>query len=211
MLFEINSGLPDLPAGMSDEDFAKFAPIYRALNSIAQQTAYNLGGITFEPSEIGSVDQLALLTNQKQQQVIVKAGEDLLYGQALTFVIETGKIVAYRASATTLTRPCHGMCNSPTGIATGGFGEALFMAGRCAGVAGTTFGAAYYLSTAGAVQLAPPVATGVINQIVGIGLGSAGIYLNVEPIGRRPVLVYKFNATTLRVLYSDGTFTDNAV
>lgn len=210
-LFGISSGLPDLPAGMDDKDFSKFAPIYRAVNSLAQQLSYNVGDMQFKQDEIADVDQLTLLSSHRQQKIIVKAAEDLSYGHALHFRVVSGKVVAYKASATDLTKPCHGMCDSPTGIAIDTFGEAIFMNGKCSGVAGTTFGAAYYLSTGGSVQVTPPVATGVINQIVGIGLGSAGLYLNVEPIGRRPVLVYKFNATTLRVLYSDGTFTDNAV
>lgn len=210
-LYGISSGLPALPIGMTDADYGKFAPVYRAISSLSEQLSFNVGDIQFEQSEIGSVDQLVLLSSHRQQKLIVKAGEPLSYGQALTFTIELGKVVAYRASATNLARPAHGMCNSPTGIATGSFGDAIFMQGRCEGVAGTTFGAVYYLSVDGAIQVTPPVATGVINQIIGIGLGSAGIYLQLEPIGRRPVLVYKFNAVTLRVLYSDGTFTDNAV
>lgn len=210
-LFGISSGLPALPIGMSDEDYGKFAPVYRAISSLSEQISFNVGDMQFKPDEIGNVDQLVLLSSHRQQKIIVKAGEALAYGQALTFTIELGKVVAYKASATNLARPAHGMCNSPTGIAAGEFGDALFMQGRCEGVAGTTFGAVYYLSVDGAIQVTPPVATGVINQILGIGLGSAGFYLQIEPIGRRPVLVYKFNSVTLRVLYSDGTFTDNAV
>lgn len=210
-LFGISSGLPALPIGMTDEEYAKFAPLYRAINSLSEQISFNVGDMQFEQSEIGDVNQLVLLSSHRQQKIIVKAGEALSYGQALSYTIELGKIVAYKASATNLSRPAHGMCNAPTGILAGSFGDALFMQGRCEGVAGTVFGAAYYLSVDGAVQVTPPVATGVINQVVGVGLGSAGIYLNIEPVGRRPVLVYKFNATTLRVLYSDGTFTDNSV
>ncbi len=210
-LYGISSGLPALPIGMKDEDFNKFAPIYRAIDSLSQQLSFNVGDMQFKQDEIGSVDQLVLLSNHRQQKLIIKAGEALSYGQALTYTIELGKVVAYKASATDLSKPAHGMCNSPSGITAGSFGEALFMQGRCEGVAGTTFGAVYYLAIDGAVQVTPPVATGVINQIVGIGLGSAGLYLNIEPIGRRVALVYKFNSTTLRVLYTDGTFTDNAV
>ena len=210
-LFGVSSGLPALPVGMKDEDFAKFAPVYRAISSLAEQVSFNLGDIQFKPDEIGSVDQLVLLSSHRQQKIIVKAGEALSYGQMLFYTVESGKVVAYKASATNLSRPAMGVCDSPTGIAAGSFGEALFMQGRTQGIAGTTFGAAYYLSVDGAIQVTPPVATGVISQIVGIGLGSAGFYMNIEPVGRRPTLVYKFNSTTLRVLYSDGTFTDNAV
>lgn len=210
-LFGISSGLPATPVDMKDEDYYKFLPLYRALDSLSQQISFQVGDVQFESHEIGNVDQLVLLSGHRQQKIIVKAAESVAYGEMLTYSIDTGKIVAHRADATNLSRPAHGVCNAPTGITAGSFGDALFMSGRTQGIAGTTFGAAYYLSTAGAIQLAPPVATGVINQVVGIGLGSAGFYLNIEPIGRRPVLVYKFNSTTLRVLYSDGTYTDNSV
>lgn len=210
-LYGISTGLPDLPSGLSDEDYSKLAPLYRAIKALSEQISFNVGDTQFKPDEIGSVDQLVLLATHRQQKVIVRAGEPLTFGQALTFVIVSGKIVAYVADATNLARPCVGMCNAPGGIPTNGFGEAIFMEGRCQGVSGSVFGAAYYLSTAGAVQATPPVATGVINQIVGMGLGSAGFYLKTEVIGRRPVLVYKFNPSTLRVLYSDGVFVDNAV
>jgi hypothetical protein len=210
-LFGISSGLPALPIGMDDKEFARFAPIYRAINSLSEQLSFNVGDMQFKEDEIGNVDQLVLLSSQRQQKIIVKAGETLSFGQMLHYTVELGKIVAYKADALNVARPAHGVCNAPTGITAGSFGDALFMQGKCDGISGTVFGAAYYLSADGAIQLASPVATGVINQIVGIGLGSAGFYLNIEPIGRRPVLVYKFNATTLRVLYSDGTHTDNAV
>lgn len=210
-LYGVSSGLPALPIGMSDTDYAKFAPVYRAISSLAEQLSFSTGNVQFEQSEIGNVDQLVMLSSYRQQRIIVKAAETLAYGELLTYTVESGKIVAYKADATNLSRPAHGMCDSPTGISAGTFGEALFMQGRCQGVAGTVFGAAYYLSTSGALQITPPVATGVINQIVGIGLGSGGFYLNAEVIGRRVVLAYKYNSTTLRVLYSDGTYTDNAV
>jgi hypothetical protein len=210
-LYGINSGLPALPIGMKDEDFAKLSPIYRAISSLSQQLSFNTGDVQFEKNEIGSVDQLVLLSNHRQQRIIVRAGEALAYGQMLTLTVDAGKITAFRANAVDLSRPAHAVCDSPTGIAAAAFGDALFMSGKTAGIAGTVFGAAYYLSVDGAIQITPPVATGVISQVVGVGLGSAGFYMNIEPVGRRPTLVYKFNATTLRVLYSDGTFTDNAV
>lgn len=209
--YEITSGLPSYPPGLPDKEAALVLPLYRAVNSLAQYLSAATGNVSYEPSEQAQASQLTKLLDAKTQKIFVKAGEALSYGQMLALSVSGGKIVAHKASATTLSRPALAVCDTVGGIPLNGYGEAVFMQGRTAGVAGTAFGTVYYLSTAGGIQATPPVATGVLNQIVGIGLGSEGFYLNIEPIGRRPVLVYKFDPTTLRVLYSDGTYTDNAV
>ena len=209
--FNISSGLPSYPPGLEDKDAALVLPLYRATNSLAQFISFNAGEVEYSPSEQAQANQLTKLLDGKTSKIFVQAGEALSYGQMLSLSIVAGKIVAHRASATNLSRPALAVCDQIGGIPLNGFGEAVFMQGRTAGISGTVFGAAYYLSTDGTIQVTPPVATGVLNQIVGVGLGSEGFYLNIEPVGRRPVLVYKFSATVLRVLYSDGTFVDNAV
>lgn len=209
--FDVSAGLPDTPAGLSDKDYGLVTPLYRAVNSLAQYIASLTGAVEYDSTEAASVDQLVKLTDQLTRKVIVKAGEALNYGEMLTLTVSGGKLVAYKARATSLSKPAHAVCDTPTGIPADGFGEAVFMQGRTDGISGTSFGTPYYLSVDGTVQAAPPVATGVINQVVGIGLGSAGFYLNIEIAARRPVLVYKVNSVTLRVLYADGTYVDNPV
>jgi len=61
------------------------------------------------------------------------------------------------------------------------------------------------------MQILSPTADSVLNQVVAVGLGSAGIYLNIEPVGQRVVRTYKTTATNLRTQYTDGSFTDAAV
>jgi hypothetical protein len=177
---------------------------------MGQQLSFHTGNVQYDESDRAAVDPLAKMTNDRNSRVIVTAGEALTRGQLVTLSVVDGKITAYKANATNLSRPAHAVCD-PDSIDSGKTGEVIFMHGRTDAVAGTTFGAAYYLAADGQMQITPPVATGVINQIVGIGLGSLGFYLNIEPIGRRPVYVYKFSASLLRVLYSDGTFADNPV
>lgn len=209
--YGVSAGLPDTPAGLSDKEYGLVTPLYRAVNSLAQYTAQLTGAIEYDNSEAGSVDQLVKLVDQLTRKVIVKAGENINYGELITLSVGGGKLVAHRADATNLARPAHAVCDTPGGITVNNFGEAVFMQGRTDGIAGTSLGTPYYLSVAGTVQATPPVATGVINQVVGMGLGSAGFYLNIELAARRPVLVYKVNSTTLRVLYADGTSVDNPV
>ena len=209
--FGVNTGLPDTPAGLSDTDYGLVVPLYRSMQSLAQYISQLSGTIEYSQDEMASIDQLTKLTDQLTRKVIVKAMEPLGYGEMISLTVDSGKLVAYRATATNLNRKALACCDTPGGIATDRFGEAIFMQGRTDGISGTSFGTVYYLSTDGAVQSTPPVATGVLNQIVGIGLGSAGFYVNIEPAARRPVLVYKVNSVTLRVLYADGTFVDNPV
>ncbi len=207
----VASGVPSYPPGLSDQDAALVAPLYRALGNLAQQVSELTGRIQLSQAEQGSLSQLTLLQSQRLNRIFVKAGEALSYGQLVNLTVSSGKIVAVKADATVLTKPAHAIVDKPGGIANGTFGEVVFMQGRTASVTGTTFGAAYYLSTAGNLQITPPVATGVINQIVGIGLGSEGLWLNIEPVGRRVAYAYKFSASVLRVLYTDGTSADLAV
>lgn len=206
--FNISSGLPSYPSGLSDKDAALVLPLYRAINSLAQQLAVQSGSVQFSAAEQASVDQLTKFTSQRTRKLFVKAGEALSFGNLVSLSISAGKIVAHKADATNLSRPAHAIIDVPTGIASGAFGEAIFMQGKSSGISGTSFGTAYYLSTAGQVQSTPPVATGVLNQLVGIGLGSAGFYFDAEVIGRRVALTYKFSSTVVRVLYTDGTYAD---
>lgn len=209
--YNIATGLPSYPAGLPDKEAGLVLPLYRAVNALAQQLSTLTGSAQYDSSEQSALDQFTKLLSAKTQKLFVQAGETLAYGSVVTLSISGGKIVAHKADATVLTKPAHAVIDVPTGIASGNFGEAIFMEGRTQGITGTAFGTAYYLSTAGIVQSTPPVATGVINQIVGYGLGSAGFYFCPETIGRRPAYIYKFSTTALRVLYTDGFYEDLAV
>lgn len=206
--YQVSAGLPSYPPGLADKDAALVVPLYRAVNSLAQYLSVATGAVEYSPAEQAQANQLSKLLDSKTSKIFVKAAEALSYGNLLALSIDAGKIVAHKADATNLSRPALAICDQPGGIAVGDFGEAVFMQGRTASISGTAFGAAYYLSSDGQIQVTPPVASEVISQIVGVGLGSEGFYLNIEPVGRRPTLVYKFSPTLLRVLYSDGTFSD---
>jgi hypothetical protein len=206
--YSISSGLPDLPIGLSDKDASLVTPLYRAITGLAQQLATLTGNVQYSPSEQAVIDQLTGLIDSREQRIYVKALELLPYGSLLSLDTAGGKLTAVLADATVLTKSAHAICDTPGGIASGSFGLAVYMRGRVSSVAGTVLDATYYLSTAGGMQLAAPTADGVLNQVVAIGLGSAGVYLNIEPVGKRVSQVYKTSATNLRVQYTDGTFTD---
>lgn len=209
--YGISGGIPDSPAGLPDKEYGLVTPLYRAINSVAQYLSAVTGNVQYEPAEMAQADQLVKLQSDRLSKVFVQAAVTLNYGKAVSLSIVDGKLVANLADASILSRPALGFVDTPTGILAGGYGEIVFMQGRTQGVSGTVFGAAYYLSTEGNVQITPPISTGVLNQIVGIGMGSAGLYVNIEPIGRRPAFIYKFSPTVLRVLYTDGTHSNNSV
>lgn len=209
--FLVSSGLPDLPVGISDKDAALVSPLYRAISALTQQLAELTGNIQYDQSEQAVIDQLGGVIDGREYKIYVKALETIGYGQLITLSVDAGKLSARVATGTTLTKPAHALCDVPGGIAVGKYGLALFMRGKSTAVSGTILGTTYYLSTAGALQAAAPTADGVLNQVVAIGLGSAGVYLNIEPVGQRVSGVYKTTATNLRVQYTNGLFTDHAV
>jgi hypothetical protein len=206
----ISTGIPALPAGLNDRDAGLVSPLYRAINNLAQQLATLTGNVQYTGAELITVEQLTGMLLSKTAKIYVQASVDLPFGAALTLSISGGRIVAELADATVTTKPCHAICDTLGGFLTGANGTAI-TAGRTVGITGTTFGATYYLSTAGTLQITGPTADGVLNQICGIGLGSAGFLAQIEAIGKRVSRVYKTGAANLRVQYTDGTFVDNAV
>ena len=209
--FNIASGLPDLPVGLDDKDAALVGPIYRAVTALSQQLSLLTGNVQYSAAEQATIDQFGGLIDSREQRIYVKAMEALSYGSLLSIVVDGGKLAVWKADASDLAKPAHAICDVPGGVASGAYGVAVFMRGRTASVSGTAIGATYYLSTAGSMQVTSPTADAVLNQIVAIGLGSAGIYLNIEPVGKRVSRTYKTSATNLRTQYTDGSFTDATV
>lgn len=178
--YRITSGLPQVPAGMEDKDFGKFLPIYNALNALAQAISITGGNVDFSQTELAARNQLGSVLTHNTRKVYPLAPGALAYGTIVNLFLSGGKIAAQAADATNNTKPAHGIVNEPLGIAAGDYGEVLLIEGLSQGISGTTFGAPYYLSTGGLVQLARPGAAGTIEQAVGWGLGSAGFYLHIS-------------------------------
>jgi len=179
--FNISSGLPSYPPGLPDSEAGLVLPLYRAVNSLAQQLSLQSGNAQYSSQEQAGLDQFTKLTAQRTQKMFVKAAEALGFGKLVTLTLDAGKIVASLADATDGTKPAHAVVDAVGGIAAGDFGEAIFLAGKTSGISGTGFMALYYLSTAGQVQSTAPTAPGTLRQIVGYGLGSAGFYLQIQP------------------------------
>ena len=182
-VYGIGSGLPALPSGLDDKDAALVKPIYLALNTVAKRVSETTGNVTYSQSEMENMSQLMSLFSQREQTIYVKAGEALAYGVLVTLSLSGGKIIAMKADSTDGTKPAHAVIDAPLGLVLNEYGPAVFMSGRTAGVSGTVFGAQYWLGAAGAMQNTPPAVSGNLVQPVAIGLGTAGIYLNIPHLG----------------------------
>jgi hypothetical protein len=97
--------------------------------------------------------------------------------------VASGKVVAYKADSSVLNKPAHAIVDAAGGISINEFGEVVLLTGRTQGITGTTFGTVYYLSNAGQVQIARPHGPGILTQVVGYGLGSAGFMAAIEAPG----------------------------
>lgn len=182
--FDLGSGLPSYPSGLSDADAALVLPLYRAVAALTQQVSAATGNVTYSPAEQTQADQFTKLISQRTSKVFVRATVALGFGKMVNLHLVGGVVEARLADATPGTvLPAHACVDTPGGIAAGEYGEVIFMNGRSAGIAGTVFGSRYFLSTAGDVQLAVPTAPGALIQILGVGLGSAGFFLQIIPGG----------------------------
>lgn len=181
--YGITTGLPQLPTVLGDEKaFAQLKPVYQAINSLSQGISTSLGLVGFSQAELQQRNQLASIITQQHKKLFAlnATGVALAYGSVVNLYLSSGKIAARLADATDNTKPAFGIVNNPLGIDAGLYGEVVIGEGYVQGISGTTLGSIYYLSTAGAVQLARPGAVGSIIQAVGFGLGSAGFYLDIS-------------------------------
>lgn len=178
--YKISSGLPSHPAGLSDKEASLLLPVYRAVSSLADNISIFTGNVELTSDEQARLDPFTLATSGNSNQVVVKASEDLTFGVLVNLYLVGGVVTARKSQATTPNRQAHGIVNTTSGIAAGETGMIIFMSGRCQGIGGTEFGRTYWLSNNGAVQNVP--ATGYNVQQVGIGLGSAGFWLNIVPV-----------------------------
>jgi hypothetical protein len=182
--FDLGSGLPTYPAGLSDREVALVLPLYRAIAALTQQASVATGNVTYSPSEQAQADQFGKLISQRMNKIAVRATVALGFGKLVNLHLVAGVVEARLADATPgIILPAHGVVDSPAGIAAGAWGEIIFMTGRSTGISGTVFGSRYFLSTAGNAQLLAPTAPGALVQLLGVGLGSAGFFLQIVPGG----------------------------
>ena len=206
--FLLTSGLPSYPANVSDDAANLVSPLYAAFNSFAQHVSRETGNISYSQSEQSQLNPITGLQSARFQRIFVRATVALNFGHLLSLTVAgDGRIEANRATAAAPARPALAICDTPGGIPAGQFGEAILLEGYCMGISGTILGTTYYLAVDGAASTFAPTATGAINQIIGTGLGTLGIYFRAEIVGRRPTH-YSRQGGLIRVNFADGTHMD---
>ena len=179
--YKIAPPLPSYPANLKDEDAAKLAPLYFAINTLSQQLNEATGYVSYAGAEKSSVSPLVYLRDVNR--LLVQAAVPLAYGQ-LIHITETSGVLVATVADSTLAVAAHAICINTTGAVIGQIVEAVFLFGHCQGVTGTTFGTQYYLGAAGAMQNTAPTAVGTLVQTVAIGMGSYGCYLDIANTGK---------------------------
>ena len=207
----IGSGVPTYPAGLPDKDVGLVLPLYQGLQNLAAQISEATGQVEYSTGELLGIDRADGLKAGNLNKLTIVAGEALTFGDMLALSVSGGNIIAHKATNTDLAKPALACCNVPGGIANAATNQVMFLTGRTTGITGSAFGATYYLGTAGAVTLIPPTGDNVIRQIVGVGLGGAGFYVNISPVGKDLFNVAKPSAAVLRAYFTDGSHTDHAV
>ena len=209
--YRTSSGLPSYPPNLPDKEVGLVLPLYQAVNNLSNQLAEATGQVEYSAAELAALDRADGIKLGNLTKISIVAGENLGFGEMLALSVVGSSIMAYKASNTNLARPALAICNVAGGLLTGASAQVPFMVGRSTGVSGAIFGATYYLGTAGGITLVPPAGDNVIRQIVGVGLGGAGFYMNISPVGKDLFSVAKPSAAVLRAYLTDGTHTDHAV
>lgn len=116
-------------------------------------------------------------------RLYVPATETLAFGHVVNVFDNAGVLSVRKANATNNTKPCHGWCSHPGGIAIGTFGEIQIGPSLNTGVNTLVRGTRYALSTTdGLVTAATPVAAGNIEQWIAFALSTTLLFMTPVPI-----------------------------
>ncbi len=179
--YTLNSGLPATPVGLPDRDAAIVTPLYQAVYNLSQRVSEVTGHVVYNGLELVSLDRTIGLAEAGKDKITAQALVDLNYGDLLNISASGSELVAQRASNDNPALWANSACDTVGGVKAGQYFQALWMRGRTRGIAGTFFGATYFLGVGGTIVNAAPGSG--FKQIVGTGLGGAGFYLNIQELG----------------------------
>jgi hypothetical protein len=125
-------------------------------------------------------DQTVIVGNMGR--LYVPAIETISFGHVINLFDNAGVLSVRKANATNNTKPCHGWCSHPGGIAIGTFGETQIGPSLNTGVTTLVRGTRYALSTTdGLITAAAPVAAGNIEQWISFALSPTLLFMNPVP------------------------------
>lgn len=177
---KINVGLPQTPEGVPPELFSHFLQIYQAFSNL-QQALSQYAGVDPAPSDWWS--QLTpddTFFDGNLNRLIVKANENIGFGQVVSPINVAGELQVRLANATNNTRWACGFSTTPGTVLAGSMLE-IKTRGYIDGIAGMVVGSRYWLSTTnGAIQNVAPVAAGTIEQVVGWAIRGSRLAANLD-------------------------------
>ena len=159
----------------------EFRPIYKAFQSFINVFIRNCGVASRRPEELllSANDTTAMLA-ANVHRFYLRAGEAINEGAAISLYNSAGTLAVRNANATNNTKPCHGYCSTPGGIANGEVGEVIIGEGMNSSLSGLTPASYYYSSTVnGQYTAVAPVAAGNLEQEVGFALSDTELWFRL--------------------------------
>jgi hypothetical protein len=175
---KLETGLPDLPFGLPDKEFAMLSPLYRALQSLAVATSKASGLTTYSPAYYEKLKLRDTATVARMNYIPVRAGESILFGEPVNLYQVSGELLARRAMAADNTKICVALCGEEGGITSGAFGK-CYLGGCYLPIPTSDFGP-MYLAPTGGYAINRPTTAGQIVQAVGFALGSHGLFFSPD-------------------------------
>lgn len=176
----IQTGLPQLPEGVPQELFASFLQVYQAIENLRFYLS-QFAGVDDPSTDFWS--QLGIddtFFDGNLNRLIVKANEDITFGQAVSPINVAGVTQVRRANATTNARWCCGFSVTAGTVLAGSFLQ-VKTRGVIKGVVGMIPGSRYWLNTVdGQIVNAEPAAAGNIGQVVGFAFTSNRLLCNLD-------------------------------
>ena len=152
-----NYGISQVPPGPIEDPVVAgaIAQIYKAIQALIQnQTPYATGG----------------------NSIAVIASANIAMGEPVNLYNNAGVLNARPASSAPTVAPCHGICTSLAGIASGSAGIITRGPLVVTGLSGLTLGANYWLSSGGAMATAADTASGHIEQYLGVAISTTQLF-----------------------------------
>lgn len=159
-----------------------FAELYSAVQQLIQALVNNCG---IGPQSSALWPQLnnsvSTLLSGNLRRFYTTAVENIAFGAMVSLVNVGGVLFARNANATNNTKPMDGFCTTPGGILAAAVGEVTLSTGVLLTNGGLTPGTRFFLSTVnGLLTSIVPVASGNIEQYIGVAIDTQFIYINAQ-------------------------------
>jgi hypothetical protein len=171
-----NIGLPQLPQNTDPKLEPDLRDLYSALRNLSYLVG-QYGGFEVAEDGLQKASQVRYTAGAYKRRLYCEALEVIPYGAGVNLIDTAGTITARFANATTNTRPCYGINNTPGTCAIGDIIEVALPGCYVTSIGGLVPGTRYFLSTVdGTFSNAAPAAVGNARQAVGFAFDANTFY-----------------------------------